>query len=346
MIRCYVTKSEAKEDARTTFNAYKLLVNSLRLNNQERVCMIESPEKADIIIFAETHSDDSEHIDAVKRVMRSPLYMTFKHKCAVHSGKDFPRTLLPGVYPSIPNRWARKVQCCGGPYLAPLNPYMDGDHGWDGEIKTLAGFLGCCERKRVRISLKKHAIDTGWNRIKVNDCTREFIGSLREGDLSQHLALKREFVRQILSSKFALCPRGTGPSSFRIFEAMQLGRAPVIISDDWTPPVGPDWPRFTIRVSERNIAKIPQVLAKHESAWEIMGQHAKKAWLKWYSPSAIGTTVVESAMISLNAWKKNLKRSHCRARIYCFGPRRFDLFLHKVVLRKLRHCKPESKQNS
>jgi hypothetical protein len=341
MIRCFVTTSEAKNSCSTQApNAYNILVSSLRLGNQDRVCMIETPEEAEIILFAETHADDSEHIDAVVRVVQSPLYRDFKHKCAVHSGKDFPRLLLPGVYPSIPERWARWLQCYGGPYLAPQNPYLENGHGWDGEVTSLAGFLGACERKRVRVNLKKlkkHALMTDWTKITVTDSTKEFVGSLRSGNLSHHLELKRIFVRQLLSSKFALCPRGTGPSSFRIFEAMQLGRAPVIIADDWTPPLGPDWPCFSIRIPERQMHEIPKVLGEREADWQIMGQRARKAWAEWCAPSTIGPAIVESALLSLNAWKKNWKKSQLKARAYCLGPRKINLLLHKVASRKLQN---------
>ncbi len=44
------------------------------------------------------------------------------------------------------------------------------------------------------------------------------------------------FVKKILESYIALCPRGYGGSSFRFFEAMQLGAVPFLIGDIDTRP--------------------------------------------------------------------------------------------------------------
>jgi hypothetical protein len=46
----------------------------------------------------------------------------------------------------------------------------------------------------------------------------------------------RAYVKMLLQSKLALAPRGYGGSSFRLFEAMQLGVAPVVIGDLDTRP--------------------------------------------------------------------------------------------------------------
>jgi hypothetical protein len=46
----------------------------------------------------------------------------------------------------------------------------------------------------------------------------------------------RVFVQKMLESYIALCPRGYGGSSFRLFEAMQLGIVPLVISDIDTRP--------------------------------------------------------------------------------------------------------------
>ncbi|MDN5940315.1 MAG: glycosyltransferase family 47 protein [Nitrospira sp.] len=48
----------------------------------------------------------------------------------------------------------------------------------------------------------------------------------------------KEFVKMMLQSYLALSPRGYGGTSFRLFEAMQLGIAPVFISDKDSRPFG------------------------------------------------------------------------------------------------------------
>jgi Exostosin family len=53
------------------------------------------------------------------------------------------------------------------------------------------------------------------------------------------LPARRNYWQMASRSKYALCPRGAATSSVRIFEMMEAGIAPVIIADDWLPPVGP-----------------------------------------------------------------------------------------------------------
>ena len=63
-------------------------------------------------------------------------------------------------------------------------------------------------------------------------------------------------------SKFALAPRGYGRTSFRLFEAMQLGCVPVYIADDpWLPYSDVlDWTEFCVLCSRRDLPGLPGLL--------------------------------------------------------------------------------------
>jgi hypothetical protein len=71
----------------------------------------------------------------------------------------------------------------------------------------------------------------------------------------------RFFVRTTLASYAVLAPRGYGGSSFRAFEAMQLGIAPFVIGDLDTRPFRSfvDWDSFGFYTSDP--ARIPETLA-------------------------------------------------------------------------------------
>lgn len=43
--------------------------------------------------------------------------------------------------------------------------------------------------------------------------------------------LKEEYVEILMDSKISLCPRGTGPSTLRLFESMSVGAVPLIFND-------------------------------------------------------------------------------------------------------------------
>ncbi|HSH95300.1 MAG TPA: exostosin family protein, partial [Roseimicrobium sp.] len=86
-------------------------------------------------------------------------------------------------------------------------------------------------------------------------------------------------------SAFVLCPRGVGSGSVRLFEVMQMARAPVIVSDLWVPPTGPKWDSFSIRVAEKDVGKIPSILRSRCHEAESMGRAARAAYDEWFSPT-------------------------------------------------------------
>lgn len=86
---------------------------------------------------------------------------------------------------------------------------------------------------------------------------REFAG--KDGSLVEakrwSSSVSREdyeaYVRSALRSRFLLCPRGYGPNSFRVCEALQLGCVPVVMSDVEFLPWGDelDWDAFAVVAS-------------------------------------------------------------------------------------------------
>lgn len=52
----------------------------------------------------------------------------------------------------------------------------------------------------------------------------------------QHAGMSR--YNQIISNSiYSLCPEGAGPNTLRIWESLALGATPIIIADDWAPPL-------------------------------------------------------------------------------------------------------------
>jgi Exostosin family len=93
-----------------------------------------------------------------------------------------------------------------------------------------------------------------------------------------------DYVKEILQSKFVLCPAGFSPQTVRLFETMQLGRCPVIISDQWEPIAGIDWRNFAVIVPEREIKSLPRILAAREAQAADLGKRARIAWEKNFAP--------------------------------------------------------------
>lgn len=77
-------------------------------------------------------------------------------------------------------------------------------------------------------------------------------------------------------------PKGSGGSSIRLFEAMQMGVAPIIISHAWIAPEGPDWSAFSIRLPE-GFPELESVLVESEPHNEELGRQARATWERFFS---------------------------------------------------------------
>lgn len=87
------------------------------------------------------------------------------------------------------------------------------------------------------------------------------------------------FVNSILSSSSVLCPRGSADSSYRFYEAMQLGRVPIMINEvDFRPfPDHIHWDSCSYYVDSPS--KLPALLDSLDKK-ELLhkGANAKEVW--------------------------------------------------------------------
>ena len=74
------------------------------------------------------------------------------------------------------------------------------------------------------------------------------------------VSMKFRYLDFLRKTKFVLCPRGYGLGSCKLFEAMKAGRVPVIMSDRYVLPEGPDWSACSVRIRENEIERIPSIL--------------------------------------------------------------------------------------
>jgi len=89
----------------------------------------------------------------------------------------------------------------------------------------------------------------------------------------------RFFVQKTLQSKIALCPRGYGGSSFRLFEAMQLGVVPFLIGDIDTRPFKKyiDWDEISFYLTSADC--LNDMLGSLDATiTRQMGEKAAKIW--------------------------------------------------------------------
>lgn len=97
-------------------------------------------------------------------------------------------------------------------------------------------------------------------------------------------------------SKFTLCPRGYGNTSFRMYEAMQLGSVPVYISDDFCLPWQDeiDWNQFAIIVPAEDIGSLyDRLKSLDESQYIKMRNNLKWYYDKYFSIESVCSNIIK-----------------------------------------------------
>jgi hypothetical protein len=125
------------------------------------------------------------------------------------------------------------------------------------------------ERHPVR-GFKKSIFASFLGSMGTHPIRKQMFDILKNEDLFivEDVYTKREntphFAEVTEKSCFTLCPRGYGKTSFRLYEAMQLGSVPVYISNDhWLPYTKyVDWSKFCVLIKPEEINKIPGILKK------------------------------------------------------------------------------------
>ncbi len=246
--------------------------------------LTDDPKEADLILFLDGHQHYTDlNLDAIRR---HPLLQKYRAKTFVYNELDQPWCAVPGLYVSMPRRffdWQQQRPCSYLFLINDLSTYAGPSHP---DPRLLFSYLGRrCHPVRDGILSLSHP------RAHVEDTTTlDFFGASSE-EIEKH---KRRYADIVRDSKFVICPRGGGLSSFRLFETMSAGRVPVIVSDEWVPPVGPDWSKSAIRVPEANVSEIPALLEAAEALFPEMAQEARRQWEGWFSPTVLFHRMVDN----------------------------------------------------
>jgi hypothetical protein len=242
----------------------------------------DDPELADIILIPD--------IIFTYQHNREFLYR-FLDKCFALDCKDRPHTIIPGLYASALKKLFNRYRIRGSSYIfnrhrrnASLN-----SPDLSNEKQYLFSFIGGSTSW-----VRKRLLKLNFNRddILVQCSTGTY--SHWSNDQLNREEIQKKYVDVIRKSKFVLCPRGIGSSSIRLFEVMELGISPIIISDNWLPPQGPDWNRFALFVKESEIKSLLTIAENHVSESEERGRLARVAWEEYFSDPCCFNRCIEA----------------------------------------------------
>ena len=280
----------------------------------------DDPEAADSILIISRGSM------FVENLRRHPLVGRFPGKTFVYDFRDIPIAFLPGLYCSLPRNRFSRGRHRAVPYLTTNNEAVD-------ELASAAGsiapdlffsFIGSATSP-----IRKQLFRSGLFRDRT-DVLIENTSGWSNWDTSQpdfHVR-RRRYGEVLLRSQFVLCPRGVGTSTYRLFETMQVGRVPVILSDAWVAPDGPAWETCSVRIPERRLEEVPRLLAPYASRAGVMGARARQEWLNWFAPAmqfhrfaeALGELL--QGKPAMHPWQRFLWPAHAAAWRLRMGSRR------------------------
>lgn len=245
--------------------------------------LVDRPDNADIVLFTELHLVPDWR---AREIRYHPLRRRFPEKSYCYDERDLPWPALPGLFVSersdifIPSF---QVPWCY-PGLSEVGSQLLATRGTEPDL--LFSFVGAAG-PAVRDALFAMPASPRSVVERVDGFVPFEPGS--PGFISR----RARFAEIVRRSKFILCPRGMGTSSFRLYEAIAAGRVPVILSDHWLPPCGPDWESFSVRWPERMTVQLPAYLESIEDRYEAMAAAASAAFDRWFRPEVAFHHIVE-----------------------------------------------------
>lgn len=130
--------------------------------------------------------------------------------------------------------------------------------------------------------------------LNVHDQRNDFFYGHLETAKDPRLAeLRKSFLETMQRSRFVLVPRSRpAVNRYRFFEAMSMGRVPVLLCDECLLPCADkiEYARCSIRINERDAKRtgaILQAWMEAHSANEVveMGLYGREMWERWLNPA-------------------------------------------------------------
>jgi hypothetical protein len=207
----------------------------------------DDPSSADRIIFIDIHQ--AHHLDVRQTIAQHQLYKDNSDKIFVWNEQDRPLFNVRGFYVNVPNVLKADRTIAAIPYLfVPADSLFHGTNFSRNGRTVTCSYRGTNTHKcRKVLTAIKHQNYSLVDSTKSNSVT------------------KTEYLTELDHSLHAICPRGHGLTSFRLYEAMARGSLPVIIADGWLPPKGIAWEKVCTFVKESDIEFISNHLNYSDS---------------------------------------------------------------------------------
>lgn len=267
---------------------YERLTAYAAIDRNRRHNLVDLPEEADILVFVGSSRPNFSDVTG------SALFQRFPERSLILYSGDRGIPLLPGLYTCLERRsMGHRPAALAGFYLRVTeNRSLDIAEGID-QAEYLYSFVGNARNHPVRLAICRLRDTRAYLRDSSGDDRQQDDGV---GGANRDRGLH---YREVMArSKFVLCPRGIGVSSWRLFETLRAGRVPVVLSDDWVRPPGPDWNACCLFVPEARVGDLPRLLADAEPRAVAMGAAARREWERWYAEENVFHTAIEQLLVA------------------------------------------------
>lgn len=140
------------------------------------------------------------------------------------------------------------------------------------------GYVGSCAKNTIRYNIIK----------EIESLFQEDFNSIyRDGFYpttnNYNINTTREFLDNIKTNRYTLCPRGVGNFSYRFYETLSLGRIPILIDTDCELPLKNkiNWEKHIIFIKQDEIKNLKQII--NEDDRDCFQN--RLMWEKYLSPS-------------------------------------------------------------
>jgi hypothetical protein len=115
--------------------------------------------------------------------------------------------------------------------------------------------------------------------------------------------VRQEFLGNLIGCDYALCLRGQGNFSFRLYEALAAGRIPLFIDTDCSLPFETqiDWKHHVVWVPEADLANAADILMDfHQNigaaGFEDLQRRNRQLWLDWFETAAAYSRLISAEL--------------------------------------------------
>jgi hypothetical protein len=241
-----------------------------RYGTEAGFVLTPDPAQADLIILLQSAQYKTiKYLDVLEN---DPLVREHAERIFVIDYDDHPEGMLAGLYTSIEAPFFDPQLHRSWPILLMNNSFVYGLRSEDLFQKVpqrLFSFIGApSDPVRTRLFQLFGSPSSDWHVEILNKWYNH-----SDADRARFVDIARD-------SLFCLCPRGYASYTNRIPEVMAMGRVPVIIADDWVPFAFPEKDPYYIRVAEKEIEHLPEILAAQRGAADELRHNARRLWEK------------------------------------------------------------------